>query len=97
MNGVVFSGNLLPSTTTPLSQTPTMKFIFALITLLSLNLYANEAAKPAGQVLQTMRLDYFHSGNAKQAMFSVDEVVLEPTPWPGNPAKTIDTLPRLLP
>ena len=37
-----------------------------------------------------MRLDYYHSGNAKQEMFSVDRVVLEPLPWPGQPNKTTD-------
>jgi hypothetical protein len=39
---------------------------------------------------QTMRLDYYHTGNASTEMFSVDRVVLEPLPWPGNPAKSID-------
>jgi hypothetical protein len=39
---------------------------------------------------QTMRLDYYHTGNASMEMFSVDRVVVEPLPWPGNPAKGID-------
>ncbi|HEX8090431.1 MAG TPA: hypothetical protein VF762_16350, partial [Blastocatellia bacterium] len=30
----------------------------------------------------TMRLDYYHTGNASQEMFSVDRVVMEPLPWP---------------
>ena len=38
----------------------------------------------------TMRLDYYHTGNASQEMFSVDRVVIEPLPWPGNPRKNID-------
>ena len=38
----------------------------------------------------TMRLDYYHTGNASQEMFSVDRVVIEPLPWPGNPQKNID-------
>ena len=38
----------------------------------------------------TMRLDYYHTGNTKQEMFSVDRVVIEPLPWPGDPAKNID-------
>lgn len=33
---------------------------------------------------QTMRLDYYHSGNAKQEQFSLDRVVIEPLPWPGD-------------
>jgi hypothetical protein len=37
-----------------------------------------------------MRLDYYHTGNAQQEMFSVDRVVIEPLPWPGDPAKNID-------
>jgi len=37
-----------------------------------------------------MRLDYFHTGNIAQETFSIDKVVLEPLPWPGNPRKTID-------
>ena len=39
---------------------------------------------------RTMRLDYYHTGNAKQELFSVDRVVIEPLPWPGDPAKNID-------
>jgi hypothetical protein len=39
---------------------------------------------------QTMRLDYYHTGNAKQEMFSVDRVVIEPLPWPGNLSKNVD-------
>jgi hypothetical protein len=32
----------------------------------------------------TMRLDYYHSGNASQELFSVDRIVIEPLPWPGS-------------
>ncbi len=39
---------------------------------------------------RTMRLDYFHSGNAKEERFSHDRVVIEPLPWPGNPARPLD-------
>jgi hypothetical protein len=38
----------------------------------------------------TMRLDYFHTGNANTELFSVDRVVVEPLEWPGNPQKAID-------
>jgi len=38
----------------------------------------------------TMRLDYYHSGNATQEMFSFDRVVYEPLPWPGDLSKAID-------
>jgi len=37
-----------------------------------------------------MRLDYFHTGNAASEIFSLDQVVLEPLPWPGNPDGPID-------
>jgi len=37
-----------------------------------------------------MRLDYFHTGNTSQELFSVDRVVIEPLPWPGNPNRPID-------
>lgn len=37
-----------------------------------------------------MRVDYYHTGNSKQELFSVDRVVIEPLPWPGDPAKAID-------
>jgi len=46
------------------------------------------------QSQDTLRLDYFHTGNASQEMFSLDQLVIEPSPWPGNPAKAIDTVPR---
>ena len=39
---------------------------------------------------QTLRVDYYHTGNAKEERFSLDRVVLEPLPWPGNPARPID-------
>ena len=33
---------------------------------------------------QTMRLDFFHSGNFETEVFSLDEVVIETRPWTGN-------------
>ena len=36
---------------------------------------------------RTMRVDYYHTGNASEERFSLDRVVLEPLPWPGNPAR----------
>jgi hypothetical protein len=38
----------------------------------------------------TIRLDFFHTGNASQEMFSIDRIVVEPLPWPGNPNGAID-------
>src|SRR5689334_12747643 len=39
----------------------------------------------------TMRVDYYHTGDASQEVFSLDRVVIEPLPWPGNPKQAIDT------
>jgi hypothetical protein len=48
------------------------------------------AASSAPQIPRTMRLDYYHTGNATEERFSLDRVVLEPLPWPGNPARPLD-------
>jgi hypothetical protein len=47
------------------------------------------AATPA-----TMRLDFFHTGNVTQELFSVDRVVIESLPWPGNPSRPLDNTNR---
>src|SRR5215207_355120 len=39
---------------------------------------------------QTMRLDYYHTGDASQEVFSVDRVVIEPLPWAGDLSQAID-------
>ncbi|HET8677856.1 MAG TPA: M64 family metallopeptidase [Blastocatellia bacterium] len=39
----------------------------------------------------TMRLDYYHTGNATQELFSLDRIVIEPLPWPGDLRKGVDT------
>ncbi len=38
----------------------------------------------------TMRVDFFHSGNHETEMFSLDQVVIEPLPWTGNMAQPVD-------
>jgi hypothetical protein len=38
----------------------------------------------------TMRLDYYHTGDASQEVFSVDRIVIEPLPWPGDLKQVID-------
>lgn len=40
---------------------------------------------------RTLRVDYGHTGDATAEHFGVDRVVLEPLPWPGDPAKAVDT------
>jgi IgA Peptidase M64/Peptidase M64 N-terminus len=39
---------------------------------------------------RTLRVDYYHTGNSSQELFSLDRVVIEPLPWPGNPERSID-------
>ena len=39
---------------------------------------------------RTLRVDYVHQGTATTESFGLDRVVLEPLPWPGNPARPID-------
>ncbi len=48
------------------------------------------ASSPGAPPIRTMRVDYFHTGNAAEERFSLDRVVIEPLPWPGNPRRAID-------
>jgi hypothetical protein len=57
-------------------------------TLLAMLAVCNSAA---GESPQTMRLDYFHGGNDRTEMFSLDEVVIEALPWTGNMQQPLDT------
>ena len=38
----------------------------------------------------TMRLDFFHTGTRGSEIFAVDELVVEPLPWAGNPDRPVD-------
>ena len=40
---------------------------------------------------QTMRLDFYHTGNSDTEIFSLDRVVLEPLPFSGNLHQPVDT------
>jgi hypothetical protein len=62
-----------------------------LIAIIWIFVHASMASAAAGG---TLRVDYYHTGNAKEERFSLDRVVLEPLPWPGNPARSIDTTNR---
>ncbi len=53
--------------------------------LLALAAGAVQAAQPA-----TVRVDYQHSGNALSDQYALERVVIEPLPWPGNPAQALD-------
>src|SRR5437870_6016623 len=67
-------------------------FLFApvLVVLVVLVSAVAAVAAVAAAAAATMRLDYYHTGTATQEIFSVDRVVIEPAPWPGNPQKTVD-------
>jgi hypothetical protein len=59
--------------------------LLATLLLISLALAGDALGSP-----RTMRLDYYHTGDATHETFSLDRVVLEPLAWPGNPSKAID-------
>lgn len=55
--------------------------------------FTSTAAETGGAdtaTAQTMRLDYLHTGDAKTQHYALDRIVIEPLPWPGNPARPID-------
>jgi hypothetical protein len=39
---------------------------------------------------ETMRVDFYHTGNHSTEMFSLEQVVIEPLPWTGNMHRPID-------
>ena len=51
-------------------------------------------AGAAGAAPPTMRVDYYHTGTDQDERFSLDRIVIEPLPWPGNPAQPLDTSDR---
>jgi hypothetical protein len=55
-----------------------------------LGLVLGFAATARAATPRTLRVDYFHTGNAAGEVFSLDRVVLEPLPWPGNPKRPLD-------
>jgi hypothetical protein len=46
------------------------------------------------QTPPTMRVDYMHVGNALESRYALERIVVESLPWPGNPARAIDTTNR---
>jgi hypothetical protein len=44
------------------------------------------------EVRRTFRVDYFHTGNTSQEIFALDEVVIEPAPWPGRATPAEDVI-----
>jgi hypothetical protein len=53
---------------------------------ISLGIVSWAAAAPP----PTMRVDYYHTGNEKEERFSLDRVLIEPLPWPGNAGRPLD-------
>src|SRR5688500_14014105 len=75
---VAVSCNALPN-----SRLKTMKLFNSTVLLLLLTFAV--AAQP-----RTMRLDYYHTGNATKEVFSLDRIVVEPLEWPGDLRRAID-------
>ena len=50
--------------------------VLAMVLLAAITAVAQ--APPAPGAVRTMRVDYFHTGDAKQELFSFDEAVVEP-------------------
>ncbi len=40
--------------------------------------------------VRTLRVDFFHTGDASHELFSLERLVVEPAPWPGNPQRPLD-------
>jgi hypothetical protein len=57
--------------------------------LLALMLASAPADAPAS-VPATLRVDIQHAGQAGREAWALERVVVEPLPWPGNPARPID-------
>jgi len=62
-----------------------------LIVLLAAAATAAQAPLTPG-VARTMRVDYFHTGDAKGEVFAFDEAVVEPAPWSGHAGREVDSL-----
>jgi len=70
---------------TKVALAPVCSAVFVALACLVVSLSSASAAPT-----QTMRVDYYHSGNDKQESFSLDRIVIEPLPWPGNPKRPVD-------
>ena len=55
---------------------------------------ATATAWSATEPARTMRVDYQHSGNALEQHYALERIVIEPLPWPGNPARPLDDTDR---
>lgn len=64
---------------------PVMKKPIMVLAIVLFSYFTALAATP------TMRLDYYHTGDATQEVFSIDRISIEPLPWPGDPKQAIDS------
>jgi hypothetical protein len=60
------------------------------VMVLATSVAFGQTAAIAGGTPPTLRVDYIHSGNALEQHFALERIVVEPLPWPGNPARPID-------
>ncbi len=68
---------------------PALRHGFTLaVALLATNTAVAET--PSAESPRTLRVDYYHTGTASEEYFSLDRLVIEPLPWPGNPRRPID-------
>lgn len=65
-------------------------FLFVLILTSSSRKVTANSSPLASETPPTLRVDYYHTGNDKQEWFSLDRVVVEPLPWPGNLRKSMN-------
>ncbi len=72
-----------------MAKTVLASFALLLSSLLS-SLILPPAVSGQAQTPRTMRLDFYHTGDASGEVFSIDRVVIEPLPWPGNPHHAVD-------
>jgi hypothetical protein len=62
--------------------------------LFGLAAVATSAGPSARAPPATLRVDLIHSGNALNESYALERVVVEPLPWPGNPARPLDDTDR---
>lgn len=62
------------------------------IPILSILWIASLVIGAQAPAVRTMRVDYFHTGSMSQELFSLDQVAIEPTAWPGALGRADDTL-----
>ncbi|MFC5511432.1 M64 family metallopeptidase [Massilia jejuensis] len=65
------------------------RWLVAASVLIHCAAHAQTQARPA-----TVRVDYTHSGNALSDTYALEQVLIEPLPWPGDTARSLDNTNR---